>query len=135
MSVAFHCVAFAKLGPAEPSALMMPSDRRFQTVWPLRGTYVANTWSNVRFSPMMRITCLIGVVVFLWLLLPPAGNASAFAVWACAIVGMPTAHPAPTTAQPATALIRLTAFIPFVPPLSGCCARVVTYAPPSGGAR
>ena len=41
----------------------MPLLRRLSTVLPFFGTYVAKTWSKLRFSPMMTMTCLIGVTV------------------------------------------------------------------------
>src|SRR5271156_1429012 len=63
-SYAAFCSATGKFGPGVPSAFTIPSERRFQTVSPLfGGTYVAKTWAKLRFSPMMTMTCLIGVVV------------------------------------------------------------------------
>src|SRR5262245_39985855 len=41
----------------------MPLDSRFEIVCPDIGTYVPNTWSKLRFSPMTTTTCLIGVCV------------------------------------------------------------------------
>jgi hypothetical protein len=35
---AWAWAASAKFGPGVPSALMMPLDRRFATIWPSRGT-------------------------------------------------------------------------------------------------
>ncbi len=60
MSVADFCATRLKLGPGVPSALMIPSERRFKTLSPRFGWYVAYTWSNDRFSPTMTRTCLIG---------------------------------------------------------------------------
>src|SRR5580658_11079678 len=47
------------------SSVMMPFERRLSTLCPFFGTYVAKTWSKLRFSPMITMTCLIGVVVSL----------------------------------------------------------------------
>src|SRR5580704_1737170 len=43
---------------------MMPLERRLSTLSPRFGTYAAKTWSKLRFSPMITITCLIGDAVF-----------------------------------------------------------------------
>jgi hypothetical protein len=49
--------------PGVLSGLMIFSERRFQTVSPDFDTYVAKRLSKVRFSPMIMMTCLIGVWV------------------------------------------------------------------------
>src|SRR5215831_18441326 len=58
-----NCVACEKWGPGDPSALIIPSESKLFTVSPGLATYVANRWSNERFSPTMTITCLMGVAV------------------------------------------------------------------------
>src|SRR5215469_10579873 len=60
---ASNCVACEKLAPGVPSRLIIPSESKLFTVSPRLGTYVANRWSNDRFSPTMTITCLMGVTV------------------------------------------------------------------------
>ncbi len=73
LSEAALCSYFVKFGPGVPLLLMIPSDSRFHTFCPFLGTYVAKTWSKLRFSPMITITCLIGDLVF-----PDAPDSCAF---------------------------------------------------------
>ncbi len=43
LSIAMNCLALFQFGPGLPSAVMIPSERRFQTLCPGRATNVANT--------------------------------------------------------------------------------------------
>src|SRR5579875_7784 len=93
-------------GPGEPSGLTIPSESRFQTVCPCGGTYVPKTLSNVRFSPMISITCLIGV--FVWSSLDEFdGRAQASGAASC----VSNIAPAPIAA---VNFLRLLVFILFL---------------------
>src|SRR5258708_23915916 len=63
-SVALYWVESEKLGPGVPSAFTIPFDIRFEMVSPFFGAYVPKTWSKVRFSPRIMITCCMGDVAF-----------------------------------------------------------------------
>src|SRR5258708_472150 len=64
ISVALYWVESEKLGPGVPSAFTIPFDNRFAIDSPFFGAYVPKTWSKVRFSPRIMITCCMGDVAF-----------------------------------------------------------------------
>src|SRR5271163_3127911 len=85
------------------SRVTMPLERRLSTLSPRFGTYVAKTWSKLRFSPMITITCLIGDAVLLSFEAPSCACATGnpMANWAMArnaiLVRMPCKVPDTTS--------------------------------------
>src|SRR5580700_9060373 len=98
-SLAASCWAFRKWGPGMAfrlaSNVMMPFESRLSTLSPFFGTYVAKTWSKLRFSPMITITCLIGDVVLLSFEVPSCACAAGrpMANWAMARQAIPVRRP------------------------------------------
>src|SRR5215471_10231047 len=107
---------------------MMPSESRFQTCCPDGGLYVAYTLSKLWFSPMITITCLIGVVVAAELAAAAVG-----AVAANAVIASP-ATPAPLASlmsrEPMERTSQAWALAPRPRRWSQC-----SLAVPGGGAR